>query len=89
MSDRNTLGLVTDILHRVCDIDQSIEITMKTRFIEDLALDSMGMLALSAELENQLERVLSYNFENPPLSVGDLVNLVDLQIEEVVNEDSL
>lgn len=87
MSKINSLGIIQDILHRVCEVDDSIEITPSTRFIEDLALDSMGMLALSAELENQLERVLTYNFENPPLSVGDLMLLIDVEKTGVSYED--
>ncbi len=89
MPNNTTLNLIIDILQNACDVGEDIEITFETRFIEDLALDSMGMLALSAELENRLERVLSYNFENPPLSVGDLITLIEHEKVEVGDEDSL
>lgn len=89
MPNNTTLNLIIDILQNACDIGKDVEINVETRFVEDLALDSMGMLALSAELENRLERVLSYNFENPPLCVGDLITLIEQEKVEVADEDSL
>lgn len=89
MSDNSTLDLIRDILYSACDVDESIAITKETRFIEDLALDSMGMLALSAELENRLERILTYSYENPPLKVGDLIALIESEKLEARHEDSL
>lgn len=89
MSHSKNLKLISDILYDVCEVDPTLRVEGKSRFIEDLALDSMAMLALSAELENRLKQVLEYSFENPPHTVGELAELIDRQNTRKSYENTL
>lgn len=74
-SPTEVLDVVTGILKEECGVTRAIE--LETRLLDDLGLDSVGMLALAIGLENHYRVVLEEDPEQPPVTVGDLVQLVE------------
>lgn len=87
MATRETLQIIREILTTACDIGPETDIGLDTRFIEDLALDSMGLLTLTVELENHYRQVLAIDTFAPPTKVGDLVLLIEKFQVEKQHED--
>jgi acyl carrier protein len=52
------------------------ELAMETRLVEDLALDSLRLVTLAAEVENRFRVVLEPADEAGIATVGDLVAVV-------------
>lgn len=75
MTQENLLQIVTDTLRSSCGVKD--EISSESELLEDLKLDSMGMLALAVNLENQFRIQLPEDPENPPETVNDVVLLLE------------
>ncbi len=75
---------LTDILVEECRVDAS-NIKDTSRLQDDLGLDSMTLLSLALEVENFLGCALEEDPENPPLTVGELIELVVARLEEQRN----
>ena len=75
---------LTAILVEECRVDAS-NITDASRLQDDLGLDSMTLLSLALEVENFLGCALEEDPENPPLTVGELIELVVERLEEQRN----
>ena len=76
-------ALVT-ILVDECRVDAS-GINDSSKLQDDLGLDSMTLLSLALEVENFLGCALEEDPENPPLTVGELVELAVTRLEEQRN----
>ena len=59
------------------------EVTVETSFKNDLQGASIQMVALVAEIENELEAAITLQEASACETVGDLVDLVDLVEEEM------
>jgi len=57
-----------------------VEIKPESRLVEDLKLDSMGMLALAVGLENRLRIKLDEDPERPPETVADVAELLSTRL---------
>jgi len=75
---------LTAILVEECRVDAS-SITDASRLQDDLGLDSMTLLSLALEVENFLGCALEEDPENPPLTVGALIELVVERLKEQRN----
>ncbi|MGB0639799.1 MAG: acyl carrier protein [Myxococcota bacterium] len=75
---------LTAILVEECSVDAS-SISDTARLQDDLGLDSMTLLSLALEVENFLGCALEEDPENPPLTVGELFELVVERLEEQSN----
>ena len=70
---------VIETLKKSCGVDG--EIHGQSRLLEDLKLDSMGMLALAISLENHYRVKLGENPDTPPKTVADVVALLEKRLE--------
>lgn len=71
-------GKVVETLKVRCGVNKPIELS--SRLMEDLELDSMGLLALAVSLENHYRVTLQEDPEQPPQTVGEVVDLVQSRI---------
>jgi acyl carrier protein len=76
----NTLESVLEILRGPCGV--TAKITPESRLVEDLELDSVGMLCLAVGLENKFRVKLEENPEEPPDTVQDVLTLLELAQEK-------
>ena len=74
----NRLG---KILTEHCDLDD-VEFSSEQRLQEDLGLDSMGLLALSVEIENYYRIHLNEDLAQPPQTLGELAKLIEIRLSE-------
>ena len=72
--------VVQEVLRGPCGVHQ--EISYDSLLMEDLGLDSMGMLALAVELENRFRIRLEEDPEQAPETVRDVVELLALRLEQ-------
>lgn len=72
------------ILVEECKIDIG-SVSDQQHLQDDLGLDSMKLLSLALEAENFLGCPLDEDPEDPPMTVGALVDLVALRLEERQN----
>ena len=84
MSQKDIQDAIATILRRDCGIERET-ISPEHRLQEDLGLDSMGLLNLALEVENHFEVFLDEAADNPPESIGDIINLVMIRLEEQAN----
>ena len=76
MSNYNDcLNVIKRILEEHCQVDQSL-VGPKSRLQADLGLDSVGLLSLALELENEFELYLGEDADNPPETVDDVARLI-------------
>ena len=80
MTREQVMTTVEDVLRGPCGV--RAEISEASLLMEELDLDSMGMLALAVELENRLRLKLEEDPDLPPSSVKDVVDLVMLRLGE-------
>lgn len=71
---------VTRVLKEFCRVEN--EISADSRLREDLKLDSVGLLTLALEVENEWQFVLGEDPQNPPQKVSDIIELVEARIGE-------
>jgi len=72
-----TLQVIEKVLREHCRVTATV--TPDTKLLEDLGLDSVGLLTLLTELENHYQTVLQEDFSNPPATVGELAQWLDSQ----------
>ena len=63
------------ILKEHCHKDPG-KLSPDLRLQEDLALDSLALLTLAVEVENEFQIYLNEDAEHPPQTLGDLVVLI-------------
>lgn len=69
---------IKKVLRGPCGVSEPV--TLKSRLVEDLALDSVGFLALALGLENRFRIRLEEDPEHPPETVKDVVNLLQQRL---------
>lgn len=84
MSFQELFDSVVQILKGPCGVKNPIR--AESRLMEDLHLDSMGMLALAVGLENRYRLKLAEDPEHPPETVADVVKLLAQRLEEAKHE---
>ena len=67
---------VHHVLNRHCGVPEH-ELRDEARLVEDLGLDSVGLLTLMTELEDHYQRDLQEDPDHPPRSVGELVRFLE------------
>lgn len=65
---------VRNVLARSCGV--IFPISEESRLAEDLQLDSVGLLSLAVNLENQYRIRISDDPTTPPQTVGDVLDLL-------------
>lgn len=80
MPTQNLNDAVLEVLRGPCGV--SVDITSQSRLVEDLALDSVGMLCLAVGLENKFRVKLEENPDSPPDTVADVVKLLECAIRK-------
>lgn len=73
-----SLEVIEKVLREHCRV--TLAVAPETKLLEDLGLDSVGLLTLLTELENHYQTVLQEDFSNPPATVGALAQWLDSQI---------
>lgn len=71
--------LTQETLRRQCNVTGPIQ--PETQFRRDLGLDSLALLTLAVAAEDHFQICLNEDPEQPPLTVGDFVNLVKQRID--------
>lgn len=71
---------VEELLRRECRVDGPL--TLDTRLVEDLGLDSLQFLGLAVALENRFRLPLDEDPEQPPATLGELIRLVEQRLAE-------
>lgn len=74
------LDTVCQVLKGPCGVTSSI--SAQSRLVEDLELDSVGLLCLAVGLENRYRVKLEENPEEPPATVADVVLLLEKALEK-------
>ncbi|MEE2755593.1 MAG: phosphopantetheine-binding protein [Myxococcota bacterium] len=69
------LMVIKNILEEHCGVERSL-VGPKARLQADLGLDSVGLLSLALELENEFEMYLGEDADNPPETVDDIARLI-------------
>ncbi len=69
------LTVIKNILEEHCGVDQNM-VGPQSRLQADLGLDSVGLLSLALELENEFEMYLGEDADNPPETVNDVARLI-------------
>lgn len=79
MTEEELLKAVVETLKGPCGV--TLEVERDSRLVEDLKLDSMGLLALAVGLENKFRVRLGDPPEGPPAKVCDVVDLLGQALE--------
>lgn len=66
---------IVEVLRGPCGVKS--EISVGSRLVEDLELDSVGLLCLAVGLENKYRVKLQEHPEEPPATVADLMALLE------------
>lgn len=74
VSENDLFDAVAKTLKGACGVREPI--SAQSRLVEDLGLDSMGMLALAVDLENRFKLKLEEDQAHPPETVSDVVTLL-------------
>ena len=72
--------LTEETLRQQCNIQGTI--LPQTEFRRDLGLDSLALLTLAVAAEDHFRICLEEDPEQPPLTVGDFVALVQRRLDE-------
>jgi len=75
---------VCTILRDCCGVPEAVELRPELSLQGDLALDSIGLLNLLTELEEEYDFRLDEPLETPPQTVGELVE----HVMQYASEDS-
>ena len=81
MKQAELFEAVVKTLKGACGVKKPI--SAGSRLVEDLGLDSMGMLALAVDLENRFRLKLEEDQAHPPETVSDVVQLLQSRLQEV------
>ena len=71
---------VCQVLKGPCGVTETI--STRSRLVEDLELDSVGLLCLAVGLENRYRVKLEENPEEPPETVADVVHLLEKALDK-------
>lgn len=71
---------VSQVLKGPCGVTSPVSV--QSRLVEDLELDSVGLLCLAVGLENRYRVKLEENPEEPPDTVADVVDLLKKALEK-------
>ncbi|MFA7481567.1 MAG: acyl carrier protein [Vulcanimicrobiota bacterium] len=66
---------IVEVLRGPCGVKSGISVD--SRLVEDLELDSVGLLCLAVGLENKYRIKLQEHPEEPPATVADLMALLE------------
>ena len=78
--DNSAFEVVRGILVEQCDCDKPM--TLESRLIEDLGLESMALMILLTELENHYRVHVDVQNENGLRTIGDIVHFIERQQTE-------
>ena len=67
---------VCDILRDCCGVSDDLDLRPELTLQGDLALDSIGLLNLVTELEEEYDFRLDEPLENPPQTLREIVDMV-------------
>lgn len=81
MNRAEIADFLRDILRSKCQITVS-EISEDLDLQKDLQLESIAILTLSVEIENQLKIILPDDPESPPQTVKEIIDLVEQGLSE-------
>ncbi len=73
---------VVRVLRTYCDVGER-SVSRDDRLQEDLGLDSAQLLSLALEVENSFQIQLEESQEDPPRTIGDVVDLITLRLAEL------
>lgn len=65
---------VSKVLRSFCGVE--FDVRESSRLAEDLQLDSVGLLSLAVNLENQYRIRIADDPTTPPQTVGDVIDLL-------------
>ncbi len=74
--------VIARVLSETCEVELD-EVTPASDLQADLGLDSVGLLSLALELENEFEVYLGEDTENPPTTVHEIAVLLVARLEEL------
>jgi acyl carrier protein len=78
------VAILAGILNKTCGVSQST-VVPSARLVEDLGVDSLGMLEAVIEAEESFDVSIDAGELNPNMSISDLICL--LQQKGAVDED--
>ena len=76
---------VCEILKDCCGVSDEVTLSPELSLQGDLALDSIGLLNLVTELEEEYDFRLDEPLENPPKTLGEIVELVLARTQGIAN----
>jgi acyl carrier protein len=83
MSNREILANVVEILHRVGKVPAATHVTPETRLVEDLAIDSLDLVAVFLAVQDHFEIVLDDESVPEIRRVRDLAARIQEQVSGV------
>jgi len=78
------LNAIRNTLKKHSGVEPST-VALESRLQADLGLDSIGLLSLALELENEFQVYLAEDANNPPETVADIVALLLTENSELKN----
>ena len=75
------LSIVQTVLAEHCKVTMDA-LDERLHLQADLGLDSMALLNLALEVENAFELCLEEDPENPPQTIGEIVDLIQERLKE-------
>ncbi|MEE2788198.1 MAG: acyl carrier protein [Myxococcota bacterium] len=75
------MAVVEDVLREHCQVNLP-PMHEALHLQADLGLDSMALLNLALEVENAFEVCLEEDPENPPQTIGEIVDLIQERLKE-------
>lgn len=78
----NIMRVLIPILQKECDVDKNLVLHENMLLQDELHLDSVGLLTLASLVENHFGIYLEESSEQPPLTLGDVVSLIILRLQE-------
>lgn len=74
------LNYIQDIMPKIANHD--INLNEQTHLYHDLGLDSVALLSLCSEIENHYKIYLPDDFENPPKTIAEILDLIEKGLKE-------
>lgn len=76
MPDTSQLGEVAALARKVAKLPETTLVTSESRFVEDLGIDSLDLVALFLEVQDRFEITIDEDRINTIHTVGDLIALI-------------
>lgn len=70
---------VSTVLRQECRIARE-DYHEEDRLVEDLGLESMGLMTLALQVENNFQIMLNEDVLKPPRTIGDVIDLIGAQL---------